>query len=105
MTIWGYADRFFVFEHLPAGNRLPHSYWIYTESPLQMYRQREFIGDLEQNKPALFMDAMVENVSNIYLPEKHNYRHDCFPMIAKYIREHYTLVKELDGVRFYRRKT
>lgn len=105
MTIWGYADRFFVYEHLPAGNRLPHSYWIYTESPLQMYRQREFIGDLEQNKPALFMDAMVENVSNIYLLEKHTYRHDCFPMIAKYIREHYTLVKEVDGVRFYRRKT
>lgn len=105
MTIWGYADRFFVYEHLPAGNRLPHSYWIYTESPLQTYRQREFIGDLEQNKPALFMDAMVENVSNIYLPEKHKYRHDCFPMIAKYIREHYRLVKEVDGVRFYRRKT
>ena len=104
MTIWGYADRFFVYEHLSAGNRLPHSYWIYTESPLQAYRQREFIGDLEQNKPALFMDAMVENVSTIYLPEKENYRHDSFPMIAKYIREHYTLVKELQGVRFYRRK-
>jgi hypothetical protein len=104
MTIWGYADRFFVYEHLPAGNRLPHSYWIYTESPLQTYRQREFISDLEQNKPALFMDAMVANASTIYLPENDNYRHDCFPMIAKYIREHYTLVKEVNGVRFYRRK-
>lgn len=104
MTIWGYADRFFVYEHLPAGNRLPHSYWIYTESPLQTHRQRELIDDLDQNKPALFMDAMTTNVSTIYVPDNVNYRHEKFPIIAKYVRAHYTLVEEVEGVRLYRRK-
>lgn len=104
MTIWGYADRFFVYEHLPAGNRLPHSYWIYTKSPLQTHRQRELIDDLDQNKPALFMDAMVAPVSTIYVPDNVNYRHEKFPIIAKYVREHYTLVDVVKGARFYRRK-
>ncbi len=104
MTIWGYADRLFVETRLPAGNRLPHSYWIYTESPLQSYRQQQFISDLDENKPALLVDAMVDNVSDVYLPHKEQYRHDRFPVIKAYVQKNYVLVDSLHGVWFYRRK-
>ena len=103
MTIWGYADRFFVHTRLAAGNRLPHSYWIYMPSPMRAYRQKQFLQDLIQNQPALFMDAFTEKVSFTYSLDENQYRHDCFPAIANYIGKHYRQVAQIGAVRIYRR--
>lgn len=104
MTIWGYADRFFVYTHKAAGNRLSHTYWVYTESPLQAYRQRQFIKDLEENRPILFLDAMVAKATTAYLPPNGKARYTHFPLIRAYINQHYKLVKEVEGVWFFQRK-
>ena len=103
MTIWGYADRFFVHTRLTAGNRLPHSYWIYMPSPMQSYRQKQFLEDLAQNQPALFIDAFTEKVSLVYGLDERKYRHDNFPDIATYINAHYQQVEEIGKVRIYRK--
>lgn len=104
LSIWGYADRFFVLTHLPAGNRLPHAYWIYTQSPLQAYRQRQFLDDLEKRKTTLIWDAMTPTVPLPHYEPKIPPRHNAYPAIRQYVEKNYTLIDTLYGTWLYRRK-
>jgi hypothetical protein len=100
MTIWGYADRFFVWQHVAAGNRLSHTFWAYWPSPLLEYRQRQCIQDMEHNQTDWFLDFTE---SGMPLNEA-AFKHDTFPLIADYIRSQYQYVTTVGGVHFYKRQ-
>lgn len=100
MTIWGYADRFFVWSRRAAGNRLSHTFWAYWPSPLRPYRQTELLHDLTTHQTPWFLDfsqsrAMLDSTID---------RPDRFPVLAMYLHRHYTLVDSVERVRFYKRR-
>ncbi|TAF96427.1 MAG: hypothetical protein EAZ32_09080 [Cytophagia bacterium] len=99
MTIWGYADHFFVYSRITAGNRLSHTFWVYWPSPLRPYREHQFLTDLSQNQTEWFLDFSGSKVQ--FNDKKMN--HVYFPKIASYIRTHYQLTETQQGVQFYRR--
>jgi len=108
MTTWGYADRFFVWSRVAAGNRISHTFWAYWPNPMIAYRQQQLLEDLEQNRTEWFLDFSTSSIkidfsnSSIEMNQE-KFRHDNFSKIAYYIRKNYQLVDTIRGVRFYRR--
>jgi 4-amino-4-deoxy-L-arabinose transferase-like glycosyltransferase len=101
MTIWGYADRHFVWARLPAGNRLSHTFWAYWPSPLLTYRQQELIRDLDANQTEWLLDVASMAYSDL---DPRTALADT-PGLAGYVAAHYQLVGVVQGVRLYRRRS
>jgi hypothetical protein len=99
MTIWGYADRHFVWARRAAGNRLSHTFWAYWPSPLLTYRQQELMQDLEANKTDWLLDMLCLSHSDLDPIA----RIDQTPGLAGYVARHYRLVDTVQGVRIYKR--
>jgi hypothetical protein len=99
MTIWGYADRYFVWTRRAAGNRLSHTFWAYWPSPLLTYRQQELIRDLEANQTEWLLDVLSLSHSDL----DPTARIDQTPGLAGYVARHYRLVETVQGVRIYKR--
>ncbi|GAB2800154.1 hypothetical protein GCM10027275_52720 [Rhabdobacter roseus] len=100
LVVWGWADRLYVKTRRALGYRMPHSHHLLMPSRLYNFREKIFLHDMEQNQPALFVDAAVPGFSimeNLLKP------HDSFPNIAAYIRKNYRLTKTIRGIRVYKR--
>ncbi|WP_428656707.1 hypothetical protein [Runella sp.] len=106
LVIWGYADRFYVYTGLPMGYRATYTIGIYWPSVLHDVRVKEFLQDMTQNKPAIFVDL---NGSFMNTEGKTEHQHEYFPPIANFVRQHYQLIAQVKdsspkGARIYKRK-
>lgn len=101
LVLWGWADRFFVSTGMPQGIRTAHTFNAYLPGPHQEYRLQQVIKDMEINRPGLFVDIAVQHLSSQC---DTTYRHSRFPVLKKYISQHYQLVKTVDSVMIYRRR-
>ncbi|NBB18574.1 hypothetical protein GVN20_04320 [Runella sp. CRIBMP] len=106
LVIWGYADRFYIYTGLPMGYRSPYTIGIYWPSALHDTRVKDFLADMKQNQPVIFMDL---NGSLINTEGKTEHQHEYFPPIANFVKQHYQLIAQVNdgspkGVRIYKRK-
>lgn len=100
VVVWGWRDGLLVGAQRPMGYRDVHTFHFSMKSPLVPNWTRDFLEDMEENKPKIFIEAMLPQYSergHLFLP------HDKVPVIREYIRKHYRFVKELDGVRIFHR--
>lgn len=101
LVVWGHADRFYVMAKRSMGSRLADNWWIVHQGPTQAFRIKEFISDLEKNRPALLVD-------NTNGPDPHRFQFPgshlfSIPEIARYVKENYHLVGQESGALFYKR--
>ncbi|WP_428666934.1 ArnT family glycosyltransferase [Runella sp.] len=101
LVLWGWADRFFISTGMPQGIRTAHTFNAYLPGPHQPYRLQQVVTDMEKNKPSLFVDIAVKHLSSQC---DTTYRHYYFPILKRYISQHYQLVKIVDSVMIYRRR-
>ncbi|GAB3931052.1 hypothetical protein [Larkinella terrae] len=101
LVLWGYVDRLHVYARRPMGYRNSNAFWVYFPTSTQAFRMKEFLSDLEQNKPRLFIDVMTPRIS--MFADK-AYKFENYPAINAYISQHYQLVKTIEDVRIYERK-
>ncbi len=100
IVVWGWRDAVFVRANRPMGYRDAHVFHFSLQSPLIPYWTRDFISDMEVNKPKLFIDAMIP----VYSERGHMLRsHDEVPAIYKYVHKNYRLVKQFNGIKIFRR--
>jgi hypothetical protein len=101
VVVWGWRDGLLVSSQRPMGYRDVHTFHFSMKSPLVPNWTRDFLEDMEENKPKIFVEAMIRDYSergHLFLP------HDKVPVIREYVQKHYRLVTELDGVRIFHRK-
>lgn len=106
LVIWGYADRFYVYTGLPMGYRWTYTIGIYWPSAQHEIRVKDFLKDMVQNKPVLFVDL---NGSVINTEGNAEHRHENFPPIANFVQQHYRLIARVkdgspEGARIYKLK-
>ncbi|SDF76813.1 hypothetical protein SAMN04487996_112142 [Dyadobacter soli] len=101
VVVWGWRDGLLVSAQRPMGYRDVHTFHFSMKSPLIPHWTRDFVEDMEENKPKIFVEAMIPEYSergHLFLP------HDKVPVVREYVQRHYRLVKELDGVRIFHRR-
>lgn len=101
VVVWGWRDGLLVRAQRPMGYRDVHTFHFSMKSPLVPNWTRDFLEDMEENKPKIFVEAMIPEYSergHLFLP------HDKVPVVREYVRRHYRFVRELDGVRIFHRK-
>ncbi|MGA0555898.1 hypothetical protein ACO2Q8_04540 [Larkinella sp. VNQ87] len=101
VVVWGYLDRLHVYARRPMGYRSSNTFWVYSPTSTQPYRIRQFLGDLQQNRPRLFVDALSHRLAPF---SDQAYRFERIPAINAYIREHYRLIKTVEDVRIFERR-
>ncbi len=101
IVVWGWADWLYVRAERAAGYRMHHTHHLFMrDSPLYAFREKIFLQDMEQNKPALFVDATSRNIStspDMQVP------FDQYSRISRYIRQHYQFIGRVRDVRIYQR--
>ena len=100
VAIWGYAPYLYVKSHTMMGTRDSVSQFQILPGPYQGYYRRRFLSDMENIRPALFVDACAPGQFNF---TSRSLGFESFPALAAYVNEHYTPVVEVNGVRIYRR--
>ena len=101
VVVWGWRDGLFVSSQRPMGYRDVHTFHFSMKSPLVPNWTRDFLEDMEENKPKIFIEAMIPEYSergHLFLT------HDKVPVVREYVRKHYRFVRELNGVRIFHRK-
>jgi hypothetical protein len=100
VVVWGWRDGLLVNAGRAMGYRDVHAFHFSLKSPLIPSWTKDFLDDMEQNKPKLFIEAMIRDYSergHLFLP------HDQVPVVREYVRQHYRLVDQMDSVRIFRR--
>lgn len=100
IVIWGWVDSWYYYSNRACGYRMPHTHQLFLKSTLYPARIKNFIEDLEENKPTLFIDAVVPGWQPI---EGMGKPHEFYPEVKVYIKKHYTLTKTIDNIRIYKR--
>ncbi|WP_229213691.1 hypothetical protein [Dyadobacter psychrotolerans] len=101
IVVWGWCDRLFVKSKRAMGFRDAHVFHFSLKSPLIPSWTKDFLFDMESNKPKLFIEAMIPVYSekgDVFLP------HDRVPVIREYVAQHYTLIDQVDGIRIFQRR-
>lgn len=102
MVVWGYAPKYHVFSGIPPATRLTASITLVNADPEQdpssdIYLRR-FISDLNQYKPALFVDAPDEFwFPNASVPRGIMARHHIQKQVGKIISTDYQLVAQFNN--------
>lgn len=102
VVVWGWRDQLYVRTQRPMGYRDAHSFHFALKSRLIPYWTTDFLNDIQQNKPSVFIDVTkpegYSTFAKILSP------HNNIPQIKKYINKYYSLIETIEGVRVYKRK-
>lgn len=104
MAVWGFSANLFMETGNVQGNRYGFIYWQAEKNPLQEDFIREYVRDLQANRPMLFVDAMAQGMFYFGSADLEARRHRLYPAIARVVEQNYQLVATVDGVEVYRRK-
>jgi hypothetical protein len=101
MFVWGYAPKFYVFSGIPPASRFIQSSSFLTlstealENPKGHYQS--LLADLEQYKPALFVDAADEFwFPDPTIPRGVMARHLTMPAVAQFVAKYYQPVLQMN---------
>ena len=100
VAIWGYAPYLYVKSGTMMGTRDAIAQFQNLPGPYREYYRARFLGDLEHNEPALFVDACAPGQFDF--KSRSEFGLETLPSMAAYVGKHYALVTEVKGVRIYR---
>lgn len=98
VATWGWFPEMYVIAPIVMGYRDGFGMW---SGPFQAYYLQRYVGDLEANRPPYFMDAVTDEPQpppSLTVPAN---RHENYPLLGPFIRAHYALLDQADGVRLY----
>lgn len=101
IVVWGWRDRLYVLANRPMGFRDAHTFHFSLKSKLIPYWTKDFIEDMEMNKPSLFIDATQPEDYSIF--SKMLIPYEKVPVINEYVKSHYTLISKVRGTRIFKR--
>lgn len=101
IVIWGWRDNLYIKSQRAMGYRDAHIFHFAMNSPLLPSWTADFIGDMDANRPSLFVDAMLPGYTSI--PEL-AVSYTKIPAIHHYIRRHYQLIDDIEGIMIYKRR-
>ncbi|SEI96844.1 hypothetical protein SAMN04487995_2795 [Dyadobacter koreensis] len=101
IVVWGWRDQLYVRSKRAMGFRDAHTFHFSLKSKLIPFWTKDFLQDMETNKPVLFIDttkpADYSIFSRMLLP------YERVPVINTYIKKHYTLLATIEGLRIFKR--
>ncbi|PKK38520.1 hypothetical protein BWI96_01755 [Siphonobacter sp. SORGH_AS_0500] len=100
IVIWGWVDRWYVQSNRACGYRMPHSHHLFMKSDLYAHRIANFIGDMEENKPEIFIDTME---STYPMAKGLGKAHEYYAEVKAYVGSKYHLISTIDQVRIFKR--
>jgi len=98
LAIWGWAPGVYVLTQIPPSTRDSIGFPAITRGPMQGYFRARFVGDLRQNAPDLFIDAVAPGAFMWGLWSV-NDGYDSDPQVRKFVEDNYVLAAELTLVR------
>lgn len=104
LAIWGWRADCYVATGATMGTRDTETeFSILPRPPLQDYYRQRFLGDMQRNQPALFVDG-VSPAAPVFR-DRERFGFEIFPGLASLVSRDYTLLSEVAGARIYRLKT
>jgi hypothetical protein len=101
MTVWGYMPYYYIDTGLKQATRLSTSSAMFNDNPLRSFFVATYLEDLKRNRPDVFVDAVAPGSFMMNVPEQHAFER--IPEVADYIRANYSLAREVNGIRIFRR--
>jgi len=102
LALWGWSGTFYSDTDLTMGTRFCDTSGIITKNPSQEFLLKTYIGDLERNKPKIFLDAISPNA--FLFGDRTLYGIGNFPSLQQYINTNYNMVADIEGYRVYVRQ-
>lgn len=102
IAIWGWADRYYALSGIAPASRYCNSVLQMKANAQQDYYLDQYVIDLQQNKPVLFLDVVADNQFTYRNPRI--YGHERFPAVNRVVAENYQLIYEHEGLRAYKLK-
>jgi hypothetical protein len=90
LAIWGWMPGYYVEAGLMPATRDAVGHYVVTAGPYRPYFRRRYLADLEQSRPAVFIDA-VSDGAFLWWNWKRADAHEGFPELAAYINDNYAL--------------
>jgi hypothetical protein len=109
LAIWGWMPGYYVETGLMPATRDAIGHYVITQSPYRDFFQRRYLADLEQSRPAFFIDAVADG-EYLWWNWRRADAHESFPALAAYVADNYGLwltLHQVPGgvpVRIYVRK-
>lgn len=101
IAVWGWNCRLYVESQRRQGTAETHSQRSIMKNSFQAVYLEKYIRNLQENQPALFLDAVGPN--NLMFTLK-SQRHESYLALYRMVARDYSFVKEIDSVRIYQRK-
>jgi hypothetical protein len=101
IAVWGWNCRLYVESQRRQGTAETHSQRSIMKNSFQAMYLEKYIRNLQENQPALFLDAVGPN--NLMFTLK-SQRHESYQALNRMVARDYSFVKEIDSIRIYRRK-
>jgi hypothetical protein len=89
LCVWGWMPSYYVETGLSPATRWALSLHQIAPGPYQSYFRSRYLGDLEQSRPVIFIDAVAAGA--FVGPWHWLDTHECFPELARFIDQNYTL--------------
>lgn len=105
MTVWGWSPDLYVQSGLVQATRFGFCSWLVEPNPWRDGLRAQFLQELQQNRPLLFVDAMAPE--QFYFPLSTPVAdrvHERFPALVDLLARDYELVDTVAGARIYRRR-
>jgi hypothetical protein len=100
LAVWGWAPELYVqTQRRQAVREAQTSAQIYP-GPLQAHFRRRYLGDLQRNRPAVFVDAVHPGAFTFH--DRPQHAHEIFPALHDWLDKNYELDGDYDGLRLYR---
>jgi hypothetical protein len=92
ISVWGWMPSYYVESGLMPATRDAIGHFMIEASPYRdnYYRPR-YLKDLEQSRPAVFIDAMADGVFQWSWTDWYDRTHESFPALRRFIDENYSL--------------
>jgi hypothetical protein len=100
IAIWGWADRYYVLSGIAPGSRYANSVFQMKANNQQAYYLDQYVADLTNNKPRLFIDSVAPE--QFTYDDSQQYGHARFSVIDKIISTRYRQIYQRGGLRIYR---
>ncbi len=98
LGLWGWRSSLYIETELYHATREAHIFFQFVPGSHRSYYLKRYYDDLVSAAPPVFADAA--GPGNFFLTER-SLGHEMFPPLRGWIKAHYSLAGDIDGVRVY----
>jgi hypothetical protein len=99
MVVWAWRPEYYVKTKTIMGTRDPSIGEVVESFRYREYFRKRFMSDLKANPPSVIVDAFAPGAFNY--KDRATQGIESFPLLAAFVREHYTMREEVAGVRIF----